>query len=138
MKFTISEFYTNPNYHFDFSYKILLSIRTELRQVVNRHLEKHSKIKSGYLLDIQFDTNRKFKKTSFKTIVNDNRNRTISFVVFIAYDRVAKSKDPIKSFIEEVFVGIGDVFKKSGVKYNKFEIHKNKIIDKYKSGAYKS
>jgi len=132
MKFTLSVFYTNPKYHFDFSYKIFLSIRSELRNRILRHVNKHNIAEKGLLLDIQFDTNRKIKRTTLKKIVLDKRNKAISYVVYLPYDDIVNSKTPQKAFINEIFKGIEQVLLKLNINIEKLDLIRKDIIKQYK------
>ena len=102
------------------------------RNRILRHVNKQDIAEKGLLLDIQFDTNRKIKRTKLKKIVLDKRNKAISHIVYLPYDDIVNSKTPQKAFINEIFKGIEQVLLKLNINIEKLDLIRKDIIKRYK------
>ena len=101
MSFSITQFYLNPKYRFDFSYKIQVDLCATIERQILRKSKRIAETDWSYWIIITSERKSKIPKLSEQEVGKRNRQKTMSLT--LPYDRVRNSKEPVVEFCQIVF-----------------------------------
>lgn len=128
MSFSITQFYLNPKYNFDFSYKIQVYFGATIERQILKKSKRIAKTDWSYWLIITSERKSKIPKLSEPELGKKNRQKTMSLT--LPYDRVRNSKEPVVEFCQIVFECLENVISSD------YEIDEKTLI-KAKDGLLK-
>ena len=101
MSFSITQFYLNTRYNFNFSYKIQVDLGVTIENQILRKSKRITKIDWSYWIIITSERKSKSPKLSEPEVGKKNRQKTMSLT--LPYDRVKNSNEPVLEFCLIVF-----------------------------------